>query len=128
MAATEDPSAEGSGEVEGTEGETMSEPAAGPSPATILIDLIVRFDGSEPLPGITVDIAQADPFEKTKASYRHWIETAGMFKRDTRQISFDLEVEDFQVGDVFSVVLESHVAAEDRGEYREFATPATPAP
>ena len=105
---------------QGSDDQEMAMEIAGPRPMTIFFDLIVRFDGDEALPGITVDVTHADPFEQEKGAYRQWIDTAGMAKRDTRQISFVLEGIEFEDGDTFSVLLRAHVPLEERGDYREF--------
>ena len=93
---------------------------AEPPKATILFDLLIRFEGEDPLSGITVDITQADPFERQKEHRRHWIDTSHFLGGSLEQVSFELEGFDFEDGDVFSVELQP-VAAEERGEYREFS-------
>ena len=95
--------------------------ASGPQPTDILLDLVVLFEGNDPLDGLTLDISQADPFEKEKATFRHYIEIPSMVKSETRQVSFVLEGVDYEVGDLFSVNLREYVAPEDRAAYREFA-------
>ncbi len=102
------------GEEEVTEADVV------PQTRKIFFDLIVRFDGTKSLPGITVDITHADAFEKEKGQHRYWLDTAGMLKSDTRQIDFELEDVEFVDGDVFSVALRPQVPPEERGEYREF--------
>lgn len=94
---------------------------AGPRPTTIAFDVLISFDGNEPLPGITLDITHADPFQKEKDHRRHWIDTSRFRKGSTEQIDFQLGGFDFIEGDVFSVDLLQNVPAEVRGEYREFA-------
>ena len=42
---------------------------AGPRQVEVLFDLVISQQGSEGLPGITLDISQADPFQKEKKSY-----------------------------------------------------------
>ena len=87
----------------------------------VLFDLIVQFDGNDPLPGVTVEITHADPFEKEKGSFRHYLETGPMVKSETKQLSFTVPDLDFVDGDLFSVDIRGHVPPEERGEYREFA-------
>ena len=110
---------------EGAEGEgeeEMAEPE-GPSSTTVFFDLLVNYDGRDaPLPGITVDISHADPFEKEKGAYKHWIDTSGMVRGQMTQFDFELDVPDFETGDVFSVDLRSNIPPEEFGDYREFAT------
>lgn len=115
-AVAEETAAEGEGE-----GEEMAEPE-GPSSTTVMFDLLVNYDGRDaPLPGITLDISHADPFEKEKGAYKHWIETSSMVRGQMTQFDFELEVPDFETGDVFSVYLRSNIPPEELGDYREFA-------
>ena len=107
--------------AEGEEGEEAEVVETGPSSTDIFFDLIIQFDGPESLPGITVEITHADPFEQEKGSLLHYVETGKMVKSETRQESFTLPIENFEEGDVFSVELRSLVPAEERGNYREFA-------
>ncbi len=92
----------------------------GPQPTNMLFDLVVLFEGTDPLDGLTLDISQADPFEAEKATFRHYIDLGPMVKSETRQVSFELEIMDYEEGDLFSVNLREYVAPEDRSAYREF--------
>lgn len=115
------------GDTEGVDGDADSMAVdenvvdSGPKTVGILLDLVVRFDGTDPLDGLTLDISQADPFEKEKATFRHYIELGSMVKSETKQVSFVLEDVDYVDGDLFSVNLREVVAPGDRAEYREFA-------
>ncbi len=114
-------------EEEGEEGEVdLSETLAsinlGPQSSDILFDLLVRFEGSKPLPGITVEVTHADPFEKEKENRLHYIETDSFVgTQKTQQVSFVLEGFEYEDGDVFSVEFNAYVSPEERGGYREFA-------
>ena len=114
-------SAEGEEGEEGEEG--MGEEGAEiPSPLrSVFFDLIVQFDGTESLPGITVEITHADPFEKEKGAYRYYLETGKMVKSELKQMSITLEDVPFETGDLFSVEVRQVVPAEERGEYKELA-------
>lgn len=119
--------AEAAAEAESGESEAMAEEVpeeSGPKPTDIILHLLVRFGGEEALPGITVEVTQADPFGKEKEPTLHWIETAGMTKSDVQQIDLELEGVEFEDGDAFSVLLSQHVPPEERGQYREFAEAA----
>ena len=111
------------GDEEAAEGEEMEEMSEdlGPQSTDILFDLIVRYDGTNPLSGLTLEVSHADAFEKEKASFRHWLELPPMVKSETKQVSFVREIPNFEDGDLFSVELRSAVPAEERGEYREFS-------
>lgn len=113
--------AEGEEGEEGEEGMAEESEEMTSSGRDVFFDLIVQFDGPESLPGITVEITHADPFEKEKASFRHYLETGTMVKSETKQVSFTVPGLDFVDGDLFSVDVRAHVPAEERGEYREFA-------
>lgn len=100
-------------------GETPAE--TGARPVTVMFDVLVSFRGKEPLPGITLDITQADPFEKEKDHRRHWIDTSKFINGSFEQIAFELGGFQLIDGDVFSVDLLQFVPEDVRGEYREFA-------
>ncbi|NJL29446.1 MAG: hypothetical protein HC897_16950 [Thermoanaerobaculia bacterium] len=93
----------------------------GPSRKTILFDVLIAFSGDQPLPGITLDVTQADPFEKEKDHRRHWIDTSKFVKGSLEAITFELGGFDFADGDVFSVDLLPYVSEQNRSEYRELA-------
>lgn len=123
LAADEEEAAEPEegGDMEEEMGETDEMVAEGPQPTDILFDIVLNFAGRESLPGITLDITHADPFEKQKEIRRHYVETEGMLDGDVSQLSFVLEDFQFEPGDVFSVEIRQNVPPEERGEYREFA-------
>ncbi len=110
--------------AEGEEsGEVLEEEApveSGPRATDVILHLLVRFGGKEALPGITVEVTQADPFGKEKEPTLHWIETAGMVKSDVKQVDLKLEGLEFEEGDAFAVLLRAPVPAEQRSQYREF--------
>lgn len=110
---------------ETTEGEEMEEEEEpGPRPANILLDLLVRFNGEEALPGITVEIAQAGPSGQEKATYLEYIETGGIRTGEERQVPVTLAVDNFEDGDAFSIEWNAFVPPEEQGEYREFSEQA----
>lgn len=125
--ATANESADSTDAVEGgdadseMEGEIMMIEPVGPRPVDIFLDLIVRFDGEEPLPGITLDVSQVNAAGEDKNSWRHFLEIPTIIKSETKQVSFTLEDVLFEEGDQFSVVLAKSVDPAERGEYREFA-------
>ena len=112
-------------ETAGEEGEDIEDgfdlEPVGPQPKNILFDLIVGFDGSDPLPGLTVEVSQIDPFQEEKATFRHYLDL-GSLQSGTTQTDFVLENVMYEDGDGFSVDLRLVVPPEERGEYREFAT------
>jgi hypothetical protein len=94
---------------------------AEPQPTSILFDVLLSFDGRKPLPGLTLDIVHKDPFDKIKDTRRHFIETANLVKGDVLQQDFVLNDFNFEEGDQFAIEIRSPIAAEEQGEYREFA-------
>lgn len=110
---------------EGEEGiEEGVEEETGPRTVDVLFDIIVRFNGSgTSLPGITAEVIHSDPLDEEKATYRAYIDTAGMAKGESRQLDFVLEGLEVEEGDGFAVDLVEGVPA-DLGEYREFSEPS----
>lgn len=103
-------------------GEQIAEeaPAAvGPVPTRILFDVILTFDGKEPLPGVTLEVTHADSFEVEKETRRHYVETADMLEGSPKQVAFELDGFLFEEGDLFSVEVRPVPPAE-QGEYREY--------
>lgn len=119
LAATATESAAVGEEAAGEEGMVDEEP--GPVRTTILFDLLVTFKGSKPLDGITLDITHADAAEQTKEVRRHYIETAGMLRGSSEQISVLLDDFLLEEGDAFAVELRSPIPPEEIGDYRELS-------
>lgn len=115
----------GEAEEEGAEGE-VDEVEAGPKTTDVLLDLLLYFNGTDSLPGVTIEVSMADPFEKEKATFRRYLETGKMVRGEGRQETLMLEgIENFETGDVFSVFIRPSVPTEEQGEYPEFATPGS---
>lgn len=87
---------------------------------TFILDVLVGWQGGEPLPGLTLDVSMAAPGGAEKAHRRVWIETAGV-DRGGEQISLELADLPWEPGDGFFVEVRSPVPAAERGDYREFA-------
>ncbi|MCP3958299.1 MAG: hypothetical protein GY719_10650 [bacterium] len=116
--------AEEAAESEETDVELETVMETGPRPMDVVLHLLVRFGGDKALPGITVEVTQADPFGKEGEPTLHWIDTAGMSKSDVSQVDLRLEGVEFEDGDAFSVYLREVVPAEQHSQYREFAEAA----
>jgi len=104
--------------------EMADEPLEPPAPAvtTILCDVLVRYDGHDPLPGVTLDLSHVGADGTTKTSFREYVETAGLMRGDTRQVALTLEVPDFHEGDQISLdPIRADIPAAERSEYREYA-------
>lgn len=93
----------------------------GPRSTDVLLNLLVRFKGEEPLPGITVDISQSDQNGEEKTTSLQWIPTSDIGSNETKQVDLNLEGVEFEDGDTFSVLLRTMVPPEERGGYREFS-------
>ncbi|MEM7048502.1 MAG: hypothetical protein AAF604_02535 [Acidobacteriota bacterium] len=101
--------------------EGAEEISEGPRTVNVLIDLIVMFEGDgPPLPGITVELRHADSSDQEKARYLHWVEGLSPEEGGTVQVPIQLEANNYEDGDAFSMEIAEFVAAERRGEYREF--------
>lgn len=97
---------------------------AGPQPHTIVLDLLVLYDGrGEPLPGLTVKVTQvasADENAEEIGSWLQYLEMPPMTKGVSEQVGFQLEGVPFEQGNLFAVSLVKNVPAEERSQYREF--------
>ncbi len=113
---------------ETAEGENLDEEMAapqGPRSVEVMIDLMVRFNATgDALPGVTVEVVQNDPFQKEKGRHLTWVETPGLRKGEERQVSVELEIQNYEDGDEFSIEWNAFVPPEKRGDYREFADAA----
>lgn len=101
--------------------EEVMEVETGPTSTDVIFDLLVLFEGNDPLPGVTVEVIHDGAGGATKESRLQWIETGGLVRGDTRQVTIELEGWALEEGDSFGVSLRSVVPAEDRSQYREFA-------
>ncbi len=85
----------------------------GPRAATILFELLVRFEGPGEAPeGVDVDIVHSDPSAQEKGRFREWMVTHEMQQGEEREEYLEFEIPDFEEGDVFSVLLSSSIPAE----------------
>lgn len=120
--AMEDEAMAGEGmEGEGADGMMEEAAPAGPTPRDIQFDVVVRFSGQEPLPGVTIDITHADASEQQKGVYRHYVETTNFLPGEPFQETFKIEGVPFEDGDVFSASIRPVVPEAEKGEYREYA-------
>ncbi len=84
------------------------------------LDILVRHDSFEKLPGLTVDISMASADGGEKGHWRLWLDTAGIERANPTQFSHVLEDVPYEPGDGFMVEVRP-VPADERGDYREFA-------
>lgn len=95
------------------------DPASGKQ--EILLDVLVRWEGRERLPGITLDVSMGDATGKEKANRRIWVDTAKLDRGPGEQTTLTLTDIPYQPGDGFFVEVRSPIPAAERGDYREFA-------
>ncbi len=87
----------------------------------ILLDVLVRWEGHERLPGITLDVSMGDATGKEKAARRVWVDTSKLDRGPGEQTTLTLTDLPYQPGDGFFVEVRSPIPAAERGDYREFA-------
>ncbi len=90
-----------------------------PGKQEILLDVLVRFDGREPLAGITLDVSMADGAGREKAGRTLWVDVSGLERGAGRQVSLVVDDLPYQAGDGFWVEVRSPVPEAERGSYRE---------
>lgn len=114
-AATEDEAGGESGEAPADEVSMAQVPAS----QDVLLDIVLRHEGAGSLPGITLDVSQADASEQEKNHWRIYVDTSdlGVEKRVTHTLE-DVEVGE---GDKFAVAVRQNVPPEERDEYKEFS-------
>lgn len=121
----EPPAEEGdeAAEAEGGDGgeeAAAAEPAEIPVRQDVLLDVLVAQEGRESLPGLTVDVIQADAQGNEKATWKVYLDVSDVHRGPGTQISHRLEDVDFEDGDGFHVEVRHPVPPGERGEYREF--------
>ena len=124
--------AEPAGEGEGGSGAGAAA-AAGPLDETVeelpltsdvVLDILVKNQNDDNLPGITLDVSQVDAGKTEKGHWRVWVDTSQVGRGPGTQVTHVLPGVDYQEGDGFQVEVRGAVPAAEQGEYREFA--ATP--
>ena len=88
----------------------------------VLLDVVIRHDSFEKLPGITVDITMADG-EREIETWRILFDTTGIEKGPGVQYSHTLENIDYREGYGFAAEVRFPVPVEERSAYREFSSP-----
>lgn len=86
----------------------------------VTLDILVSLDGREALPGLTLDVTQADAGDNEKASWKIYLDVSDVLRGPGNQISYRLEDVEYEEGDGFHVEVRHPVPAAERGEYREF--------
>ncbi len=94
--------------------------ASTPVHQTAILDILVSRTGSHGLPGVTVDITEADPKGDEKGHWRAYLDVSQVLPGADAQISYTLHDVDYEEGDGFNVEVSHPVPAAERGEYKEF--------
>jgi hypothetical protein len=96
-------------------------PEPAPVPVTRHVDLDIRIShqGRDHLPGVTLDISQADAAQQEKTHWQVYVDTTGLVGE--KQITHTLEDVDYVEGDGFWVEVRPAVPEGQRGAYREFS-------
>jgi hypothetical protein len=99
----------------------------------VMLDILVRHDNHENLPGLTVEVAQLGEgaseqmsWEEVeagaKATWRIYLDTAAIGRGQGNSVVHTLEdLDDVTPGDRFVVVVRDPVPPGERGDYREFS-------
>lgn len=86
----------------------------------VVLDVLVQWDGKEPLDGVTIDLSVADAAGREKATRKLWVDTRGLGKGPGRQVTLTLDDLPYQAGDGFFVEVRAPIPAAERAQYREF--------
>lgn len=92
-----------------------------PSESDIILDIVVRHDAFDKLPGITLDVSMVDSQKVEKGHWKVWVDTADLEKGPGKQVTHILEDVPYEEGDGLLVEVRQPVPPEELSEYREFA-------
>lgn len=103
-------------------GEDGSEEAAPvPVQQNLLLDIVVRNENKERLPGLTLDVSQQGADGADKAHWQIWVDTAKIGRGPGTAVNHLIEDIDYTEGDGFNVEVRAPVPAAERADYREFS-------
>lgn len=119
-AASGEGTPEEAGETTAEGEDEIVEEDLGPKLRDVLLDIEIWHDARESLPGITLEVTQADASENEKATYRIWVDTSALPPGTHRQVNHVFEDIEVAEDDQFSVELRHPVPPAERDEYREF--------
>jgi len=119
------------GDEEGTEGTESSAAEAGedgseeaapvPVQQNLLLDIVVRNENKERLPGLTLDVSQQGADGAEKAHWQIWVDTAKIGRGPGTAVNHLIDDVDYTEGDGFNVQVRTPVPAAERADYREFS-------
>ena len=109
-------------EAEAGEGEAVAEgdEAVPTFRQDAYIDLLVRTDAKDLLPGLTVDVYLQGSDGVEKGVQKVFIDTSGVVKAGAAQVGIVIEGVDYVDGDGFAVQIVNPVPEGERGAYKEF--------
>jgi len=87
----------------------------------VTLDILIRHESFEKLPGITIDIAMQDAAGQEKGHWTMWADTADLEKGTHLQLTHVLEDLPYEEGDGFFVEVRTPIPADERGDYPEFS-------
>lgn len=87
----------------------------------VLLDIVVHNRSDDRLPGLTLDVEQADAQRVAKTSYRIYVDTSNIAPGSRGAVSHRLEDVDYVEGDGFNVQVRQTILPEQREEYRELS-------
>lgn len=137
MSEGEEAAAEADAGDEMAEGEEPMEEV--PLQRNVLLDILIRHDNLENLPGITLEVAQlAEAFAASepdqqptweevaasphlKRTWRIWVDTSTIARGQGNSVVHTLDDVEVEPGDRFTVAVRKPVPPEEYGDYREFA-------
>ncbi len=88
---------------------------------TAYLDILIKHDSYDKLPGVTVDIVHVDAGMNEKAHWLVWFDTSTVERANPTQYSHVIEGIDYVEGDSFSAEIRHPIPEAERGDYKEFA-------
>jgi hypothetical protein len=116
----EQPAPGAADESQGAVAEAPEEATAPAVQQNVVLDILVRNDNDERLPGLTLDVTQADRDGHEKATWKVWVDSSGIGPGPGVQLSHVLKDVDYQQGDGFNVEVRTPIQPAERSDYREF--------
>lgn len=115
------------------DGEGIEEETIVPTRTDVLLDILIRNENRENLPGLTLDVVllpaggdeemtESDLLAAAERSWRIYVDSSTIGRGPGTSVTHTLEdVPGFEEGDRFAAFVRHPVPAGERGEYREFA-------
>lgn len=91
-----------------------------PLTSEVIFDILVAVEGTEKLPGITLDLSQVDSEREEKDHRLLWVDTSRVERGSGTQFTYVLDDISYEPGDGFHVEVRVPIPAEEQSLYREF--------